>query len=193
MAPTASGYHRRPGTHDSLFPLDVLYARASAEPPSADTIESSEIPLPYRDLLVHTATMTSTLEHYYGGTLEVRLLAASFHEPWYWRHVLLAQGEYGKPVEMGAMCLQLNAFRESVRQRIVAGKVPLGRIIREAELDCESRPIMFFRVTPNKDMIAIFRISELQRLYGRRTELFLARRKIGDVVEILSPIVEAGS
>jgi chorismate-pyruvate lyase len=191
MALKASPDHRL-GTRDSLFPLDVLYARASAEAPRADTIESSEIPLPYRDLLVHGATMTSTLERYYGKTLAVRLLAVWVQEPWYWRRVLLAQEECGKPVEMGAMRLRVDAFPESIRRQIVAGRVPFGRIIQEAKLDCESRPTIFLRVTPNEDMIATFRISDVQRLYGRRTELFLAQRKIGDVVEILSPIVEAG-
>lgn len=171
-----------------LFPLDTVYRRHGIEVPKVNVVQPDEVPYPYRTLLVHTNDMTLTLERHFGGPLTVRPLSTSLRGRWYTRRVLLAQSYSGKPVEMGAIRIDLQAFRPATRQTILANQVPLGRVLRDAGVDFQSRPKAFFSLTPNGEMLGVFWMREPRTLYGRRTEIFVDHRKIGDVVEIL-PLV----
>jgi len=70
----------------------------------------------------------------------------------------------------------------------LANRIPLGRLLRNEGVPFESRPLAFFELTPNSEMMGVFWMREPRRLYGRRTEIVIGRRKIGDIVEIL-PLV----
>jgi hypothetical protein len=72
-----------------------------------------------------------------------------------------------------------------VRKRILRGRVPLGRLLRESGVDYLSRPTAFLAITPNPELLGVFWMAKSRTLYGRQTELTLEGRKIGDVVEIL--------
>jgi len=158
-----------------LFPLDFVYER-------------SGIVQPKIRLLAHTNDMTLTLERHFGGRLVVRPLSTLRRRTWYVRRVLLAQEYSGKPVEMGAIRINLKAFPERLRRQIYANQVPLGRLLRDGGVPFESRPRCFFEVIPNSEMMGVFWMREPRPLYGRRTEIFVAASKFGDIVEIL-PLV----
>ena len=52
-------------------------------------------------------------------------------------------------------------------------------------VDFTSMPREFFAVVPNAEMMGVFWMREEKTLYGRRTEVMLDGRAIGDIVEIL--------
>jgi hypothetical protein len=106
---------------------------------------------------------------------------------WYFRRVILAHEYSGRPVEMGAIRIDLDAFAPRVRAQILGNDVPLGRLLRDSGVDYISRPQVFFAVTPNSEMMAVFWMREPRALYGRRTEVRVDGRKAGDIVEILPP------
>jgi hypothetical protein len=89
---------------------------------------------------------------------------------------------------MGAIRIDLMAFQPRVRTRILANRVPLGRLLRDGGVDFRSRPKVFLAVTPNPEMMGVFWMREPRTLYGRQTEMTIDGRKIGDIVEIL-PLV----
>jgi hypothetical protein len=171
-----------------LHPLDIAYTRAGLEPPAATPIAPDAIPQPYRSLLVHQSDMTLTLEAHFGGRVVLRPLATFTIGPWYYRRVLLAQEYSGRPVEMGAIRMKLAALPRKVQVEIRRNRVPLGRLLRDAGVDFTSMPREFFEVVPNPEMMGVFWMREPKMLYGRRTEVLLDGRAIGDIVEVL-PLV----
>ena len=175
-------------TNGILYPLDALYARAGIIGPVVKRTTAQRIPSPYNGLLVHQNEMTSTLERHFGGRVTVRVLATFSRGRSYFRRVLLALENTGRPVSMGAVRLRLDAFNPSIRARILGEKAPLGRILSDAGTVYESRPTAFLEVTPNAEMMGVFWMSEPRTLYGRRTELTVGGERIGDIVEIL-PLV----
>jgi len=94
----------------------------------------------------------------------------------------------GRPVEMGAIRMKLDAFQLRIRGAILRNEVPLGRILSDEGVDHQSRPRAFLAVTPNPEMMGLFWMREPRTLYGRRTEVFLRGTKVGDIVEVL-PLV----
>lgn len=168
-----------------LYPLDVVYARAGLPTPRAAEVGDGDLPLPYRSLLVHQRDMTVVLEQHFGGRISLRPLSVFVQGSWYYRRVLLVQEYSGRPVEMGAIRVNLSAFPPRVRQQVLRGEVPLGRVLRDGGVDYLSRPRRFLRVTPNSEMMGVFWMREPKPLYGRQTEVIVGASKIGDIVEIL--------
>ena len=78
----------------------------------------TQIPQPYRSLLVHQRDMTLTLEAHFGGRVVLRPLSTFVSGPWYYRRVLLAQEYSGRPVEMGAIRMKLAALPRKVQAEI---------------------------------------------------------------------------
>jgi hypothetical protein len=170
------------------YPLDVVYAQAGIEPPLTRPVAAERIPSPYRSLLVHERDMTLTLEAHFGGRVTLRALS-TFHDGHsYFRRVLLVQEYSARPVEMGAIRIDLDAFAPRIRAAILRNKVPLGRLLRDGGIDYKSRPTQFLSVKPNSEMMGVFWMREPRRLFGRQTAMSVDGRKIGDIVEIL-PLV----
>ena len=170
------------------YPLDVVYAQAGIAPPLARKVAPGKIPSPYQSLLVHENDMTLTLEAHFGGRVTLRALSTFRERRSYFRRVLLVQEYSARPVEMGAIRIDLMAFRPAIRAQILGNRVPLGRLLRDGGVDYKSRPKLFLAVTPNPEMMGVFWMREPRTLYGRQTEMTLDGRKIGDIVEIL-PLV----
>ena len=170
------------------YPLDVVYAQAGIPAPETRSIVPSRIPPPYRSLLVHERDMTLTLESHFGGRVTLRALSTFRKGQSYYRRVLLVQEYSARPVEMGAIRIDLMAFKPRIRSQILGNAVPLGRLLRDGGVDYRSRPTAFLAVTPNPEMMGVFWMREPRTLYGRQTEMSIDGRKVGDIVEIL-PLV----
>jgi chorismate-pyruvate lyase len=177
----------RVSSNGVLYPLDFVYARSGVEMPHAEVIEAGSIPQPYRSLLVHKTDMTLTLERHFGGRVALRPLATFSSGLWYFRRVLLAQENTGRPVEMGTIRIKVGAFSDRIRGQILKNDVPLGRLLREGGVKFDSRPRAFLAVTPNPEMMGVFWMREPRTLFGRRTEIMQDGAKIGDIVEVLPP------
>jgi chorismate-pyruvate lyase len=182
-----TGPARRGARPDSEapVPLDAMYTHAGIPAPEFTAVEPDRIPAPSRSLLVHERAMTTTLEAHHDSRVMLRTLSSFRKGRWYFRKVLLAEEVSGRPVEMGIIAVDLDAFSPPVRDRILRGEVPLGRLLREGGVDYLSRPTAFLAITPNPELLGVFWMAKPRTLYGRQTELKLNGRKIGDVVEIL--------
>ena len=178
----------RPATGRTPYPLDVVYAQAGIPAPRTRQVAPGRIPPPYRSLLVHERDMTLTLESHFGGRVALRALSTFRKGQSYYRRVLLVQEYSARPVEMGAIRIDLMAFKPRIRSQILSNRVPLGRLLRDGGVDYRSRPTAFLAVTPNPEMMGILWMREPRTLYGRQTEMSIDGRKVGDIVEIL-PLV----
>lgn len=166
-------------------PLDVVYERAGIPSPGVGVLDHDQIPEPYRSLLVHERDMTLTLETHHDTRVALRTLASFREGRCYVRKVLLVDESSGRPVEMGVIEIDLEAFSSPVQDRILSNREPLGRVLRESGVDYLSRPQAFLAVDPNPELLGIFWMKEPRTLYGRQTELTLGGQNVGDVVEIL--------
>jgi len=172
----------------TFYPLDVVYRRAGVEMPRMKIVEPCEIPLPYRSLLVHEDDMTITLERHFGGRVVLRALSTFTSGAWYFRRVLLVQEYSGRPVEMGAIRIKLDAFGAHLKKQILRNEIPLGRLLRDNGFKYLSHATAFLAITPNPEMMGVFWMREPRTLYGRRTKIARNGTKIGDIVEVL-PLV----
>jgi chorismate-pyruvate lyase len=179
----APGRRARPASRVPA-PLDVIYTHAGIPAPRVTTLMPDRIPKPYRSLLVHERDMTLTLEARH-GRVALRTLSSFRVGHFYFRKVLLVEESSGRPVEMGVIQIDLEAFDPRVRERILRNRVPLGRLLREGGVDFLSRPKAFLAVKPNPELLGVFWMPKPRTLYGRQTELTLKGRKVGDIVEIL--------
>ena len=98
---------------DGLTPLDPLLA-------GLDTIDAADIPPPCHDLLVHSNHMTSTLQNYYSGAMELHVVKDHAAKEDYRRMILLTVEGTTKVVEFGIVRIDLTLTSAEVRAAILA-------------------------------------------------------------------------
>ena len=153
--------------------------------PKVKAIKPDKIPMPYRSLLVHDVDMTVTLERHFGDRVTLRPLSIFSVGRSYFRRVLLVQEYSGRPVEMGAIRIRLDAFNQRIQAKIRRNEIPLGRLLKEGQVEYRSHATAFLEITPNQEMMGVFWMREPKTLYGRRTEVIRNGSKVGDIVEVL--------
>jgi hypothetical protein len=178
----------RPASPDlvSLFaqfsPADDL-PRFAHVPPEA-------VPEPYHTLLVHEHHMTVTVEAHHGGLVDVRLLARRHRGPSYARKILLALQETGRVVQFGIVRINLDFCSPAVREEIVAGRTPLGRILIEHDVLRRIEVTAFLRVEPGPEQLRWFGLDGAPpppALYGRLGYIHCDGQPAVELLEIVAP------
>lgn len=111
--------------------LDDLYRLWGAVPPPATAISAEEMPEPYRSLLAHEGHMTVTLERFHRTVVRLEVLEEKRQDDLYGRKILLTHGETEAVLQFGILRIDLRCCTPEVRERIVEGRTPLGRILIE--------------------------------------------------------------
>src|SRR6202012_3821665 len=111
--------------------FDHLYRLFPDSPdrPTAEVVRADAVPEPYHRLLVHTHHMTVTVEDFYGGPVDVRVMACRRDGDEYARKILLALREGGRVVQFGLVRIDLGVCPPAVRAALVEAKTPLGRVL----------------------------------------------------------------
>jgi chorismate-pyruvate lyase len=170
-------------------PLDEFYARSGRELPPIKRLLPTEVPEPYQALLVHQSDMTSTLENFHRGRIHLDVVGRDRTNGNYFREVVLRLDGSNKPVEFGAIKINLQLFPQPAQERILQERHPLGRILKECGITYHSRPRAFLRIVSDSLMNQLLDLPQAQPLYGRRNTLFDAQdRHLADIVEILPPV-----
>lgn len=171
-----------------LYPLDEFYARAGLALPTAHAVDGEEVPEPYRQLLVHSHDMTPTLEGFHQDRIHLQVLARVLDGDALWRQVLLKLDGSHRPVEFGAIVIYLQHFTPAAREEVLQGRRPLGTILHDHQIEHQSRPLRFIRVTSDGTMIDALQLTGPGTLFGRRNVIRnAAGRELADIVEILPP------
>jgi len=171
-----------------VHPLDDFYARAGLRLPKIERIGGDEIPEPYRALLVHENDMTPTLEKYHGAEIHLRILGHDQREDFYFREVVLQLNESDRPVEFGAIKINLALFPPRARQLILAERLPLGTILRTCETAHSTLAKAFFRIDADVLISSVLSLAKPVVLYGRRANILdPEKRPLSEIVEILPP------
>ena len=173
-----------PPETELLYPLSRFRREGGRTIPAYELVKDSEMPEPYRSLLVHNGDMTSRLETFHGGNIVLEVLHLDRSQSAYRREVVLHLEKSGLPVEYGAIEINLDAFQPELREKILEGRLPLGGLLNHYKVNYHSRPRGFFRLAADPQMSTIFGAPESQEFYGRSNEL------LGDKNVVLARIVE---
>ena len=172
-----------------LHPLSLFY-KPNGEPlPLLNPVDGSDVPQPYRNLLVHDSDMTSTLEDYFEGEMIVKPLHITHQGDAYSRSVLLTRKSDGLIAEFGAIQIHLEALPRAASERVIEASRPLGGILAEHDIDYISRPSAYFRLTPDARICEVMHIDADGPLYGRQNTITASSGPtIAQVLEVLPPI-----
>jgi chorismate-pyruvate lyase len=160
----------------------------SSDRPSAVVIPAEDIPEPYHQLLVHTHHMTVTVEAFYSSPVDVKVIATKHHGDEYARKIVLTTRPDSKVVQFGLVRIDLGVCSEPVRQAIVEGKTPLGRVLIEHDMLRRIEPIAFLRVTLSPKMAKWFGVPSGCETFGRVGVIYTGDCPAVEVLEILAPI-----
>lgn len=170
------------------YPLDEFYALAKRELPVIDQVEGEEVPEPYRQLLVHTTDMTPTLEKFYEERIYLNVISRQTRGDFYFREVILLTQRTRKPVEFGAIKINLGLIPPPARRLILEEQEPLGSILADFKIPHTSKPKAFLRIEADAFIKGALQVSGKHVLYGRRNTLFDPnQRPLAEIVEILPP------
>jgi predicted nuclease of predicted toxin-antitoxin system/chorismate-pyruvate lyase len=153
----------------------------------SDLVPGDQVPEPYHHLLVHEHHMTVTVEAHYGSLVDVRILDKRQDETSYARRILLALRNSGRIVQFGIMRVRLEFCSLQVREAIVAGKTPLGRILINNGVLRRIEPTAFLRIIPGPDMMKWFDLTEATLTYGRLAYIHCDGKPAIELLEIVAP------
>ncbi len=174
--------------HDELLSLTNLFPAVEPLFLKAEHIPSSLTPEPYKTLLVHDHHMTLAMESHHGCSVDVRVVAQKLDGLLYAREILLLKHGTDQVVQYGIVRFNLSYVTEAVRQEILVGQTPLGRVL------------INHNVLRHIDLGAILEIQAGPRLaahlgmpvgcvtYGRMATIFCNRQPAVDLLEISTPL-----
>ena len=172
-----------------LDPLGKFYEPPGLALPRVRSLEGSDVPQPYRQLLVHESDMTSTLEEFFDQSIRLDPLQVREVDDVLYRQVLLRTIDDDLPVEFGAIRIQLHMFDECMQELIREGVIPLGGIMNQHRIEYASKPTDWFSIQPDAIIMKALQLELPQTLFGRHNILTNASgRQYAEVVEILPPI-----
>lgn len=170
------------------YPLNEFYRRNRHSLPPLEEIDPARIPEPYKRLLVHQHDMTSTLEKFHGGRIRLEIVGRDRQGADYFREVALLVEQNEKPVEFGAIKINLDLFPEAAQAAILDEHWPLGRILKESKIEFSSQPRGFLRIASDKLIDQVLHLTGAHLLFGRRNTLWnRAGQPLAEIVEILPP------
>jgi hypothetical protein len=175
-------------TYNLLYPLDTFYAEAKRPLPAVEEVDGEAVPEPYRQLLVGKHDMTPTLEAYHGDRIRLHVLARRLEDHALTRLVTLALRRGDRPVEVGAIVINLPLFPSAARRQAREGHMPLGTILAVHAIPHASCPQAFLRVAADDFIAETLGLIERPALYGRRNILATPDGGVlADIIEILPP------
>jgi chorismate-pyruvate lyase len=169
----------------ALFPLgeDIVAVK---------TIAGDQMPEPYHRLLVHTHHMTVTVERFYEDKVDVKVLKVRRDGDDYARKILLTLKNTGRVVQFGMPRVNLSLLSQIVRDEIVAGGTPLGRVLINNHVLRRIEPIAYLEVTLGPVLAGQFDVPPGTRTYGRTGVIFTNEQPAIEVLEVLAPIQPIG-
>ncbi len=164
----------------SLFPPAEFLTRS-------DLVSPEAMPAPYARLLAHEHHMTVTVEEHHGDRVDVQVLEECRGRTAYARKILLVLQKSRRVVQFGLMRVHFEYCSDPVRDEILAGKTPLGRVLIEHDVLRRVMPTAFVRVVPAPALVRWFGLSEPRVTYGRLALISCNEKPAVEVLEIVAP------
>jgi chorismate-pyruvate lyase len=165
--------------------LADIFCALGLQMPEGRLLRPTEIPAPFYSLLVHQQGMTRRLEVTHDTTMQLKVLKSIFQEGVCTRQILL-HTDNNTPVLLAFIRIHVNIFAFSVQQSILAGRIPLGTILRSDNIHHSYHVSSYFCLT-RQSLISSYALNDMpQLLYGRRATISnQLNTTIADSIEII--------
>ena len=92
-------------------------------------IPASTTPEPYKSMLVHEHHMTVNMENYHECQVDVKIIDRHLEGEQYSRKILLTKTGTDEVVQFGIVRFNFEYVTPAVKQEILDGNIPLGRVL----------------------------------------------------------------
>lgn len=164
-----------------LFPDEALLARH-------ETVGADEVPEPYRTLLVHHQHMTVTMERFHEERVALRILRRVREGDSYARMILLVLENSRRIVQFGIMRFDFRYCDDAVRDEILGGDTPLGRILIEHNVLRYIQPAGYLKIVPGASLLEYLEMQGPAEIYGRIANIFCDGEPAVDLLEVSAPV-----
>jgi chorismate-pyruvate lyase len=174
--------------HEELKKLTELFPTGEALIAKAEHVAKALVPEPYQGLLVHTSHMTVTMEQYHHTSVDVRVLARAREGNIYSRKIVLVKSGTDDVVQFGIVRFDFQYVTELVRDEILAGEIPLGRVLINHNVLRHIDLGAVLRITAGPELARILRMEAGGITYGRMATIFCNQQPAVDLLEISVPL-----
>ncbi len=174
----------------TLAELRALYAfinNPNAETPKATVVCEEDLPKDARALLVHQNHMTIAQQEFHGEPVGVKVLWPVQNGTVYARKSLLFLPSTGRVVQFNIMSIDLDFCTEEMKPEIVAGSIPLGKILIDHNVLRRVSRHGLLCIEPNQEIREVFRLAQTTPVYGRLATIFVNESPAVKLLEVVAP------
>lgn len=164
----------------SLFP-------SAGDIADACSVPADDVPEPYRRLLVHPHHMTITMEAHHGDEVWTQILSVHRDGDYYARRILLRLKRSNRVALYGIVRVNLALCAPAVREEIVAGQKPFGRVLIDHDVMRRIETTEFLRITPGPNLTNWFDLPTPTPTYGRLAIIHCDEQPAVELLEIVRP------
>jgi len=177
-----------------MNPLDELSALTKLFPDGPPLFERAEhvpaalVPEPYKKLLKHDAHMTVTMEAHYDAPVEVHILERNLDENIYSRRIILLKKGTDQVVQFGIVRFDLRYVTDPIRDEILNGDTPLGRVLIDNNVLRHVDLGALLRLTAGPGLAKYLSMPVGDVTYGRLATIFCNKVPAVDLLEVAAPV-----
>ena len=174
--------------HDELLSLTRLFPETETLFLRAEHIPSAITPEPYKTMLVHDHHMTLAMEAHHRCSVDVRVLDRQLNGTEYARKIQLLKQGTESVVQFGIIRFHLEYVTQAVRDEVIAGQTPLGRILINHNVLRHIDLGAILEITAGPGLARYLPMSVGDVTYGRLATIFCNRQPALDLFEISAPL-----
>ena len=174
-----------------LVELDALTAAIGESESLIDQaahIPASETPEPYKTLLAHDSHMTVTMESFHGSSVDVEILKQLDVDGSYVRKIVLKKSGTEEVVQFGIVRFNFDYVTERVRDEILAGEIPLGRVLINHNVLRHIDLGAILKITAGQGLAKALGVPVGTETYGRLATIFCNNAPAVDLLEVACPV-----
>ena len=169
---------------DELKSLTDVFSDSAPLFERAEHVPSATMPEPYRKMLAHDQHMTVTMESFHNCLVDVKIIDRKLEGDIYTRKILLLKSGTDQVVQFGIVRFDLQYVTKSVREEILSGETPLGRILINQNVLRHLDLGAVLRITAGPGLAEYLQMQTGSVTYGRLATIFCNRRPAVDLLEI---------
>ena len=170
--------------HDELQSLIDLFPEREPLLADAEHVASQTLPEPYRRMLAHNHHMTVTMEEHHGCPVDVRILDRRLDGEKYTRKIVLVKAGTDTVVQFGIVRFDLSYVTQAVRNEILDGQKPLGRVLIDHNVLRHIDLGAVLRIVAGPGLARVLEMANGAVTYGRLATIFCNRHPAVDLLEI---------
>ncbi len=176
---------------DELTKITNLFPGAYVQ--KAEHVPAAPLPEAYRKMLAHEHHMTVTMEDYYQTSVDVKVLDEKLEGDIYSRKIALLKQGTDTVVQFGIVRFNFEYVTSFVREEILAGQTPLGRVLINHNVLRHIDLGALIRFQADSELAELFKIPVGTTTYGRLATIFCNELPAVDLLEVPAPLDDDAS